>query len=268
MNKITFHKMHGCGNDFMVVDSTESEFVLSADKITKLSDRHTGIGFDQLLVVERSPDEGIDFIYRIFNADGSEVEQCGNGARCFARFVYETGLTRKKHTVVKTKKGVSELYLNEDDSVTVSLGVPSFNESAVPVALKRGGLPVYLYTVDMGNPHAVIIVDDVDVADVKVIGQGLNAHSDFPDGINVGFMQIIDRSRVVLRVFERGAGETLACGSGACAAMVAARMQNLVDQQITVQLRGGEVVVEWEKTNSPVRLSGPAEFVYQGAVVI
>ncbi len=270
---LRFTKMHGLGNDFMVVDAISQPFRLRPEMIRELADRNFGIGFDQLLVVEPPGLPDVDFRYRIFNADGSEVEQCGNGARCFARFVRDQRLTNKKVIRVQTAKGVIELRVGKDGMVMVNMGVPELNPPAIPFAADRrkdvytvdvDGQTVELSAVSVGNPHGVLVVDDVDTAPVETLGPLLERHPRFPARANIGFLQVLDRSHARLRVFERGSGETLACGSGACAAVVAGNVRGLLDQRVEVELRGGKLVVEWQGEGAPVMMEGPATTVFEG----
>lgn len=270
---LRFTKMHGLGNDFMVVDAISQPFRLSPEMIRDLANRNFGVGFDQLLVVEPPGLPDVDFRYRIFNADGSEVEQCGNGARCFARFVLDQRLTNKKVVRVQTAKGVIELRMGQDGMVTVNMGVPELNPPAIPFAADRrktvytvdvDGQTVELSALSMGNPHGVLLVDDVDQAPVETLGPRLERHPRFPSRANIGFLQIQDRAHVRLRVFERGSGETLACGSGACAAVVAGCLRGLLDARVEVELRGGKLVVEWQGEGSPVMMEGPVKSVFEG----
>lgn len=270
---LRFTKMHGLGNDFMVVDAISQPFRLRPEMIRELADRNFGIGFDQLLVVEPPGLPDVDFRYRIFNADGSEVEQCGNGARCFARFVRDQRLTNKKVIRVQTAKGVIELRVGKDGMVMVNMGVPELNPPAIPFAADRrkdvytvdvDGQTVELSAVSVGNPHGVLVVDDVDTAPVETLGPLLERHPRFPARANIGFLQVLDRSHARLRVFERGSGETLACGSGACAAVVAGKVRGLLDQRVEVELRGGKLVVEWQGEGAPVMMEGPATTVFEG----
>jgi diaminopimelate epimerase len=265
--------MHGLGNDFVVIDAISQPFRLRPEMIRDLADRNFGIGFDQLLVVEPPGLPDVDFRYRIFNADGSEVEQCGNGARCFARFVRDQRLTNKKILRVQTAKGVIELRVGKDGSVRVNMGVPELNPPAIPFAADRrkdvytvdvAGETVEMSAVSMGNPHGVLVVDDVDQAPVETLGPQLERHPRFPARANIGFLQIIDRTHARLRVFERGSGETLACGSGACAAVVAGRLRGLLDSRVEVELRGGKLVIEWQGEGAPVMMEGPATTVFEG----
>lgn len=270
---VRFTKMHGLGNDFMVVDAISQPFRLRPEMIRELADRNFGIGFDQLLVVEPPGLPDVDFRYRIFNADGSEVEQCGNGARCFARFVRDQRLTNKKTIRVQTAKGVIELRVGKDGLVMVNMGVPELNPPAIPFAADCRK-PVYTVDVDstavdlsavsMGNPHGVLLVDDVESAPVETLGPLLETHPRFPARANIGFLQIIDRNHARLRVFERGSGETLACGSGACAAVVAGCLRGLLDPRVEVELRGGPLVIEWQGEGTPVMMEGPAASVFEG----
>ncbi|MDR9825278.1 diaminopimelate epimerase [Vibrio sp. FNV 38] len=268
-----FSKMHGLGNDFMVVDCITQNIFFSPDLIRRLADRHTGVGFDQLLVVEAPYDPETDFHYRIFNADGSEVEQCGNGARCFARFVRMKGLTNKFSIGVSTKKGKMVLNIEEDDQVTVNMGVPEFEPSKIPFKAKQQEKTYILRTeestlfcgaVSMGNPHVVTVVDDVDIADVDTLGPQLESHERFPERVNAGFMQVVNRNEVKLRVYERGAGETQACGSGACGAVAVGILQGLLDDHVKVSLPGGDLQIKWQGLGQPLYMSGPATHVFDG----
>lgn len=270
-----FTKMHGLGNDFMVVDAISQPFRLRPEMIRELADRNFGIGFDQLLVVEPPGLPDVDFRYRIFNSDGSEVEQCGNGARCFARFVRDQRLTNKRVIRVQTAKGVIELRVGRDGQVMVNMGVPELNPPAIPFAADRrkdvytvevDGQTVELSAVSMGNPHGVLLVDDVDSAPVDFLGPKLENHPRFPARANIGFLQIVDRSHARLRVFERGSGETLACGSGACAAVVAGCLRGLLDSRVEIELCGGRLIIEWQGEGTPVMMEGPAASVFEGQI--
>ncbi len=268
-----FSKMHGLGNDFMVVDCITQNIFFSPDLIRRLADRHTGVGFDQLLVVEAPYDPESDFHYRIFNADGSEVEQCGNGARCFARFVRMKGLTNKYTIAVSTKKGKMVLNVEEDDEITVNMGKPEFEPSKIPFRAKQaektyimrvGEQTLFCGAVSMGNPHVVTVVDNVDTAEVEKLGPLLESHERFPERVNAGFMQIVNRSEIRLRVYERGAGETQACGSGACAAVAIGISQGLLDDTVDVHLPGGSLVIQWQGPGKPLFMTGPATHVFDG----
>ncbi|ANQ22961.1 diaminopimelate epimerase [Vibrio natriegens] len=268
-----FSKMHGLGNDFMVVDCITQNVFFSQDLIRRLADRHTGVGFDQLLVVEAPYDPETDFHYRIFNADGSEVEQCGNGARCFARFVRLKGLTNKYSISVSTKKGKMILNVEDDGEVTVNMGVPEFEPNKIPFKAKQkektyimraGDNTLFCGAVSMGNPHVVTVVDDVDTADVDTLGPLLESHERFPERVNAGFMQVVDRSHIRLRVYERGAGETQACGSGACGAVAVGILQGLLDENVKVSLPGGELNISWQGPGKPLFMTGPASHVFDG----
>lgn len=276
--KIAFSKMHGLGNDFVVINAIDQAVVLSATQIRTISDRHFGVGCDQLLMIER-PDKSsnADFKYRIFNADGSEVAQCGNGARCFARFVVEQKLTDKKEILVDTQARQMLLRLDSMNNVTVNMGVPIHEPGKIPLLMdqERQNYSVMLDgnewqfgAVSMGNPHAVIIVNDVAQAPVEQIGSVLESHALFPERVNVGFMQFIDRSKIKLRVFERGSGETLACGSGACAAVVLGIEKGLLDSTVEVGLPGGKLIIQWAGRKHPVLMTGPAETVFEGWIEI
>lgn len=270
-----FSKMHGLGNDFMVVDCITQNVFFSPDLIRRLADRHTGVGFDQLLVVEAPYDPESDFHYRIFNADGSEVEQCGNGARCFARFVRMKGLTNKYSISVSTKKGKMILTVEEDDQITVNMGVPEFEPSKIPFKAKQKEKTYILRTeehtlfcgaVSMGNPHVVTVVDDVTTADVDHLGPQLESHERFPERVNAGFMQVVSRSAIKLRVYERGAGETQACGSGACAAVAVGVLQGVLDASVKVSLPGGDLHIHWKGPGQPLYMTGPATHVFDGQI--
>jgi diaminopimelate epimerase len=272
---LAFTKMHGLGNDFMMVDAISQPFRLHPEMIRQLADRNLGVGFDQLLVVEPPGRPDVDFRYRIFNADGSEVEQCGNGARCFARFVRDQRLTNKNALRVETAGGVIELRLGREGWVTVNMGVPELTPSAIPFAADRRQI-VYAIEVDgemleisavsMGNPHGVVLVDDVDEAPVHTLGPKLEHHSRFPARANIGFLQVLDKSHARLRVFERGAGETRACGTGACAAMVAGHLRGLLGDRVKVELPGGHLVIQWRGEGSPVMMEGPTARVFDGQI--
>ncbi|MCX8850635.1 diaminopimelate epimerase [Vibrio parahaemolyticus] len=268
-----FSKMHGLGNDFMVVDCITQNVFFSQDLIRRLADRHTGVGFDQLLVVEAPYDPETDFHYRIFNADGSEVEQCGNGARCFARFVRLKGLTNKYSISVSTKKGKMILDVEDDGEVTVNMGVPEFEPNKIPFKAKQkektyimraGDKTLFCGAVSMGNPHVVTVVDDVDTADVDTLGPQLESHERFPERVNAGFMQVVSRDHIRLRVYERGTGETQACGSGACGAVAVGILQGLLDESVKVSLPGGELHISWQGPGKPLFMTGPATHVFDG----
>lgn len=273
--ELLFTKMHGIGNDFVVLDGINQVVNLSSAQVQRIADRHFGVGCDQLLVVEAYAGEEADFRYRIFNADGSEVEQCGNGARCFARFVYDQGLTQKTTIPVMTASGLIVLNIQPNGQVMVNMGVPEFSPERIPFISERqqtlynremAGEWVSFSAVSMGNPHAVLQVTDVDTAPVGVLGPALEHHPSFPRRVNVGFMQVLGRDRIRLRVFERGSGETLACGTGACAAVVAGCIQGLLDTQVTVALPGGDLQIRWDGEGQPVWMTGPAETVFRGTL--
>ncbi len=273
--QVQFSKMHGLGNDFVVIDNVTQNVFFSKEKIQQLADRHFGIGFDQLLLVEPPYDPEQDFHYRIFNADGSEVSQCGNGARCFARFVKMKGLINRNKIKVSTKAGKMVLYLEKDGQVTVNMGVPEFEPTRVPMVANKqektyifrvDERTVFLGAVSMGNPHCVMEVDNVDTADVHEVGPLLERHERFPEGVNVGFMQIVSKEHIRLRVFERGAGETLACGSGACAAVAVGQIQGKLDKEVRVDLPGGSLRIRWQGEDSALKMTGPAEHIYDGQI--
>ena len=276
--KIPFTKMHGLGNDFMILDSTKNSLELSAEKVKALSDRNFGVGFDQLLLIEKATSEAVDFHYRIFNIDGSEVEHCGNGARCFAAYVHEKGLTNKNPIKVSTINRTLSLTINDDGEVSVDMGTPELNPPLIPF-LSESKLPIYQRSIEisgkesvilfsalsMGNPHAVICVEDLTKTAVKDIGEALCTHSDFPEGVNVYFMEIISRNEIRLRIFERGTGETFACGTGACAAVVAGRLLEKLDATVRVELPGGTLEVCWNLYHSVI-MKGPTQTVYEGII--
>ena len=273
--EMSFSKMHGLGNDFVVIDAINQQVKLSTPQIRHIADRRHGVGCDQLLLVEAPEQPDAEFRYRIFNADGREVEQCGNGARCFARFVRQKGLTEASRIPVQTKAGRIELVIQDDGQVCVDMGTPHLEPDDIPfqamVRAQRYALSVNSETVEigavsMGNPHAVLEVPHLDSAPLAKLGPQIEAHPRFPNHVNVGFMEIVDRSRIRLRVFERGVGETLACGSGACAAVVIGRIQGTLDETVTVELRGGDLVVSWAGEHQPVLMTGPATFVFEGKI--
>jgi diaminopimelate epimerase len=272
--KLKFTKMHGLGNDFVVLDAINQSISLNSDQVSRLADRHFGIGFDQLLLVEK-PVGDADFRYRIFNSDGGEVEQCGNGARCFVRFVHDQGLTSKKSIRVETLRGVIMPTLEENGDVSVNMGIPQFEPREVPfVAQQRA--PVYqleiydkkieVAVVSMGNPHAVQIVTNINHAPIANEGPMIESHPRFPKRTNAGYMQVLDRTHIRLRVFERGAGETLACGTGACAAAVSGISLGLLDNEVQVSMQGGDLKIRWEGENQPVLMTGPAVTVFEGVI--
>ncbi len=272
---LKFTKMHGAGNDFVVLDGVRQSVALSPEQIRFIADRHFGIGCDQLLLVEKSQRDDADFRYRIFNADGGEVEQCGNGARCFVRFVHDQKLTHKREIVVETKSGLISPRLEEDGRVTVNMGAPIFDPERIPFVsdsqdviqpLDLGGETVQITAVSMGNPHAVQVVADIENAPVSTQGPRIENHVRFPKRVNAGFMQIVDRSHVRLRVYERGAGETLSCGTGACAAVVAGIRRRLLDNTVHVATRGGTLSITWAGERSPVMMTGPAITVFEGEI--
>ena len=274
--KLQFTKMHGAGNDFVVVDATRAPFAPTPALLRRLTDRRFGIGCDQVLVIEPPSVADVDFDYRIYNADGSESGQCGNGARALARYVRESGLSDRDAIRVRTATSTLALEHTGDGLYRVDMGVPRFEPTEIPVDVATraqryaltldGGTVVEIGAVSMGNPHAVLRVDDVATAPVEQIGRLLQAHPSFPQSVNAGFLQIVDRGRARLRVYERGVGETLACGSGACAAAVIGRAWGLLDARVDVQLSGGMLTIEWQGQDSPVRMTGPAETVFTGEI--
>ncbi len=272
---VPFTKMHGAGNDFVVFDGVSRPIQLTPQKIRRLADRHFGIGCDQVLLVEKPTARGADFRYRIFNADGGEVEQCGNGARCFMRFVRDKRLTDKDEIAVETLAGMIYPRLEPDGNTSVNMGVPRFDPADVPFEattresvydLDVNGHIVSVSVLSMGNPHAVQLVSDVDAAPVNTQGPQIERHPRFPRRVNAGYMQIVDRQRIRLRVYERGAGETLACGSGACAAVVAGRQRGLLDDKVEAKLSGGTLRVSWAGEGQPVWMTGPAITVFEGTI--
>ncbi len=274
---ISFAKMHGLGNDFMIVDTISQNVFFNESQIKRLANRHKGIGFDQLLLIEPPPQPDVDFHYRIFNADGSEVGQCGNGVRCLARFVRQMGLTWKQKIRVSTVNGIMDLQLMRNGLVSVDMGVPQLEPKKIPLDIEQQSIHYQIElkeqslsfgSVSMGNPHCVLSVEDVKTASVTNLGVEINDHVLFPEGANVGFMQIVSDTEVRLRVFERGSGETLACGSGACASMVVGRLQNKLQQKIKVFLPGGHLHIDWPGEGESLKMIGPAEFVYHGYIEV
>ncbi len=271
--RLKFTKMQGLGNDFVVLDGVTQRIDLSAPQLKRLADRHFGVGCDQILVVENPSRDDVDFRYRIFNADGGEVEQCGNGARCFVQFVRNRGLTAKRIIRVETRGGIIEPRLEDDGQITVDMGIPRFasreipftsTSSAIAQPLELDGASLPVSVVSMGNPHAVQVVDNVDDAPVLTEGPRIERHPRFPNGVNAGYMQVVDRANIRLRVWERGAGETLACGTGACAAVVSGMRLGLLDSPVRVTTRGGALMIAWRGEGSPVFMTGPAATVFEG----
>ncbi len=273
--KLKFSKMHGLGNDFVVLDGVRQQVDLSPEQLRYLADRNFGVGCDQILLVEKATQAGVDFRYRIFNADGGEVEQCGNGARCFVRFVHEQGLTDKRQIRVETMRGIIEPRLEGDGNVTVDMGEPRFQPAEIPF-LADDDVIIHLLdvadetlettVVSMGNPHAVQVVEDVDAHPVGEHGPLIERHERFPKRVNAGFMQIVDEHHIKLRVYERGSGETLACGTGACAAAVAGIRRGLLASPVRVATRGGELNIAWGGPGRPVLMTGPAVTVFEGEI--
>lgn len=279
--KLNFTKMQGAGNDFVVIDAFSSPISLTSSQIKHIANRFFGVGCDQLLLVEKTETSNVDFRYRIFNADGGEVEQCGNGARCFVRFVVDKNLTQKREITVETASGVISLKLQNDNQVTVNMGAPRFEPAQIPFlvdtkqnqyALKLAGETMSISAVSMGNPHAVTLVDNIDTANVAVLGPQIEAHASFPQRVNAGFMQIVNAHEIKLRVYERGSGETLACGTGACAAVVSGIQLGLLKSPVLVNTRGGQLNIDWQgQVNNiikPVMMTGPAEMVFEGQIEI
>ncbi len=271
--RLKFTKMHGLGNDFVVLDATRAPLALSEEELRLLADRHFGVGCDQVLQVENARTPDADFYYRIFNADGGEVEQCGNGARCFVRYVHDKGLTAKTKIRVGTLSGIIEPTLEPDGQVTVNMGGPVFTPALIPFVVREQALTydlpidkkiIKINSLSMGNPHAVQVVPDILKADVDTEGPLIESHPQFPNRVNAGFMQVMDRGHIKLRVYERGAGETLACGTGACAAVVAGIQRGLLDTRVRVTTRGGDLGISWAGEGSPVMMTGPAVTVFEG----
>jgi diaminopimelate epimerase len=260
-----FTKMQGAGNDFVVLDCTRAAFALTREQVQRLADRHFGAGCDQVLVVEKPKQPRNDFGYRIFNADGGEVEQCGNGARCFVKFVHARGMTKKRELRVETPAGVIVPRLEDDGEVSVDMGTPA-RESPLVQPLEVAGVRVELAVLSLGNPHAVQLVADVDRAPVTAQGPRIEHHPRFPGRVNAGYMQVLDRHRLRLRVWERGAGETLSCGTGACAAAVAGIARGLLDSPVRVETRGGALTIAWAGGDNPVCMKGPAQAVFEGSI--
>lgn len=283
--------MHGAGNDFVVVDSYSAPVNLTTTQIKKIANRNFGVGCDQLLIVDKTSLPNVDFKYRIFNADGGEVEQCGNGARCFVRFVQAKGLTKKSEIKVETASGLITLTLHDDGQVTVNMGAPIFEPAKIPFLAEKkqklyalqantravsggitksagAGAALEIAALSMGNPHAVLIVDNVETANVAEFGPAIESHAQFPQRVNVGFMQILNSHEIKLRVYERGAGETLACGTGACAAAVTGIQLGLLQSPVLVHARGGDLQIEWQGENAPVMMTGDAEIVFEGSINI
>ncbi|MEX3930298.1 diaminopimelate epimerase [Paraburkholderia phymatum] len=283
--KLKFTKMHGAGNDFVVLDGYTQPLSLTQAQVRALANRHFGVGADQLLVVEKATVEGVDFRYRIFNCDGGEVEHCGNGARCFVKFVRDTRLTDKRSVRVQVQKGVITLTMQDNGEVVVDMGAPVFEPAQVPFdasglgarhegndslyPLDVNGATRWVSVVSMGNPHAVQVVDDVDAFPVHVDGPVIEHHARFPERVNAGFMQIVNRNEIRLRVYERGAGETLACGTGACAAVAAGIRRGLLDAPVKVHTHGGMLTIAWSgESTSPLMMAGPAATVFEGEIEI
>lgn len=273
--QLSFTKMHGLGNDFVLLNSISNPIALDGELVRRLADRHFGVGCDQILVIEPPQSAGADVRYRIYNANGSEVEHCGNGVRCVARYLRDEGLLIKDEIVVETGNRMTHVHIEEDGLVRVKMGAPIFDPAEIPLAsahrasfydVRVAGGRVSVGAVSMGNPHAVLGVDNVDTAPVSTLGPLIERHSLFPEGVNVGFMQVVRPSRIRLRVFERGTGETLACGTGACAAVVIGRLHGKLAAQVDVELRGGELRVHWEGEGEPVWMIGPATRVFEGRI--
>ena len=274
---LKFTKMHGAGNDFVMLDGVRQHIQLTPEQLRLLADRHFGVGCDQILLVEAAQHPDADFCYRIFNADGGEVEQCGNGARCFVRFVHDQGLTHKREIVVETRAGMITLRMEEDGRVMVDMGAPVFEAARIPFnsdsnavtqPLEVNGETVQITALSMGNPHAVQVVADVEHAPVITQGALIEIHPRFPKRVNAGYMQVVDRGHIKLRVYERGAGETLSCGTGACAAVVAGIRRGLLDENVRVLTKGGVLDITWAGDGAPVLMTGPAVTVFEGEITL
>lgn len=274
--EIKFSKMQGLGNDFVVIDATKSPFALTSAQIQQMANRRFGVGFDQMLVIENTQNSKADFIFRIFNADGTEVEQCGNGARCIALYVRDFGLIDRDDIRLETKGGILSAHVKPNQKVMVEMGVPKFAPKDIPFVaegtqnsyeLDVGDKKVALSVVNMGNPHAVLQVEQISSHEVNQLGEQISHHPQFPEGVNVGFMQVIDPQNIRLRVYERGSGETLACGSGACAAMVVGRRNGVLQERVQVSQPGGSLSIDWQGPETVVKMTGPAKLVFQGVWV-
>lgn len=274
---LKFTKMHGLGNDFMVIDGINQNVHLTPQYIASLAHRNTGVGFDQCLLIEPGSNGGIDFNYRVFNADGQEVGQCGNGARCLALFAKHYGLTTKNQIKIATKTTLMDLQINDNNSVTVNMGTPKMSPSEIPLIAEKyspqyslalnNGEEITVHALSVGNPHAVIVVSDLKSTPVHSLGQQISLHPSFPEQTNTGFMQIVNSQHIQLRVYERGSGETLACGSGAVAAAAVGRLYYQLEDKITVSLPGGDLIIDWPQLKSSIFLTGPAAFVYEGTLL-
>lgn len=274
---LQFTKMHGLGNDFMVLDLVRQQLTLTPELIRSWSHRQTGIGFDQLLILESTTRAGCDFAYRIYNSDGGEVEHCGNGSRCIARYVKDKGLSSKQELTFDMARGTITTRLEDNELVTVDMGPPRLAPGDIPFVatsqqltyeLEVGGAPYAISAVSMGNPHAVLLVDDVDTAQVATLGPLIEHHPRFPERVNAGFMQVLSAGTIRLRVYERGAGETLTCGTGACAAVVAGRLRGLLADDVQVHTHGGTLRIRWEGNGAPVWMTGPTATVFEGQILL
>jgi len=273
--ELTFTKMHGLGNDFVLINGMRQHLALTRGQVRQLADRHFGVGCDQVLILEPARSGDADVHYRIYNADGGEVEHCGNGVRCVARYLRDEGIIAKDEITVETMTGVSRVYIEPDGMVRVNMGAPRFEPADIPLLAKHrasvyqidvGGGQLKVGAVSMGNPHAVLKVDNVDTAPVSTLGPMIERHEMFPEGVNVGFMQVVDAKHIRLRVFERGTGETLACGTGACAAVVVGRLHGLLKPEVDVAVPGGHLLINWADHGEPVWMTGPAARVFEGQI--
>jgi len=275
--RLNFTKMHGLGNDFVVINGLDQRIELSPDNIRYIADRHTGVGCDQVLVLQAGNRPEADMLFRIYNADGNEVEQCGNGARCIGRYLWEKGIVEKDVITVQAGEGIIRIYKESDEAIRVNMGIPRFEPELIPVAagagtfryrLDLGDEGIEVIALSMGNPHAIVFVEDVDTAEVERTGRQIQQLPVFPESVNVGFLQVLDRTAARLRVYERGVGETLACGTGACAAVVAGIVEDKLDNEVVIGLKKGNLVIRWDGGDSQVWMTGPAVTVFEGQILL
>ena len=274
---LNFTKMHGLGNDFVVLNGLENKIEISANQAQLIADRRLGIGCDQLLLIQPSLDTSVDVRMLIFNKDGSEARQCGNGTRCVADYLYRSGVLKNNEIIIETLGGIISIFRDSDEAIRVDMGIPHFGPKEIPILVKERSLkytidlekgPIEVIVLSMGNPHAVVLVDDIESASTEETGLEIQRHKLFPESVNVSFLQIVDRQHVRLRVYERGAGETLACGTGACAAVVAGILDNKLDNEVVVCFKMGNIVIRWDGNDSHVWMIGPAETVYEGQMTL
>ena len=275
--ELKFTKMHGLGNDFVMIDNINGSIDINSDQIRYIADRHSGIGCDHVLVIYPSKDPSVEVMFRIFNADGNEAEQSGNGARCLGKYLFDNGLVETKEFNTENVKGIVKIIIDNEESIRVNMGRPVFEPNEIPLlsdnqqsvyTIELGNVSVEVSVLSMGNPHAVLNVDDVQLAEVEVWGKKIQENSMFPESVNVGFMQIMGRGSIRLRVYERGVGETQACGSGACAAVVAGIMENKLDNNVVVELKKGNIVINWAGEGNEVWMTGPATTVFEGQITV